>query len=146
MGSVLGYYHVLDRGKGYADEHDDEGSRTYPSRTPFGARFSDRKRLQWLHTSRYFLFGLIEVKEWPYLWGYTAAQIQLMMIDEPLTVYKKSDEKTEAEKKTPEHMMEVVERWKAKKRQGKGVKLSDFLGKGADALVDSNSKENKRKD
>jgi hypothetical protein len=69
-----------------------------------------------------------------------------MMIDEPMTVYKKSDEKTEAEKKTPEHMMEVVERWKAKKRQGKGVKLSDFLGKGADALVDSNSKENKRKD
>lgn len=69
-----------------------------------------------------------------------------MMIDEPLTVYKKSGEKMEAEKKTPEHMKEVVEQWKAKKRQGKGVKLSDFLGKGADALVDSNSKENKRKD
>lgn len=69
-----------------------------------------------------------------------------MMIDEPLTVYKKSEEKIEAEKKTPEHMREVVERWKAKKRQGKGVKLSDFLGKGADALVDNNIKENIRKD
>ena len=68
-----------------------------------------------------------------------------MMIDEPLPVNKKSVEKIEAEKKTPEHMREVVERWKAKKRQGKGVKLSDFLGKGADALVDDNSKDNKRK-
>lgn len=71
------------------------------------------------------------------MWGYTAAQIQLMMIDEPLTVYKKSDEKIEAEKKTPEHMKEVVERWKEKKRKGTGVKLSEFLGKGADALVDN---------
>ena len=67
-----------------------------------------------------------------------------MMIDEPLTVYKKSDEKIEAEKKTPEHMKEVVERWKANKRPGEGGKLSDFLGKGADALVDNN--ENKRKE
>lgn len=81
------------------------------------------------------------------MWGYTAAQIQLMMIDEPLTVYKKSDEKIEAEKKTPEHMKEVVERWKEKKRKGKGVKLSDFLGRGADALVDDHIiEDNNKKD
>lgn len=81
------------------------------------------------------------------MWGYTTAQIQLMMIDEPLTVYKKSDEKIEAERKTPEHMKEVVERWKENKRKGEGVKLSDFLGRGADALVDNHIiEDNNKKD
>lgn len=57
-----------------------------------------------------------------------------MTIDAPLTVYKRDDDKkrddeTLAEKK--ERMDEIVKRWKQKKAEGKGVKLSDFLGAGA---------------
>ena len=42
-------------------------------------------------------------------------------------------------------MKEVVEQWKEKKRKGKGVKLPDFLGRGADALVDNHIIEDNKK-
>ena len=37
---------------------------------------------------RYFLFGFIEVPMWDYYWGLTAAQVELLTIDQPIVVYK----------------------------------------------------------
>jgi hypothetical protein len=41
---------------------------------------------------RYFFLGLIRVGMWEYLWGMTGAQIELMAIDKPLTLYGKENE------------------------------------------------------
>lgn len=64
------------------------------------------------------------------MWGWTAAQIQLMNIDASITVYKKEekDNKEETVQEKREKMDAIVEQWKRKKRNGTGSKLSDFLG------------------
>ena len=38
---------------------------------------------------RDFCFGLIRVPMWDYYWGLTAAQVELLTIDQPIVVYKK---------------------------------------------------------
>ena len=40
---------------------------------------------------RYFFFGLVRIPMYEYYWGHTAAQIQLIDIDQPITLYKMSD-------------------------------------------------------
>lgn len=73
------------------------------------------------------------MKEWGYLWGWTAAQIQLMMVDQTITVYKKDKDNKpeESMEEKKERMAQIVADWKRKKASGKGAKLSDFLGEGA---------------
>lgn len=43
---------------------------------------------------RDFFFGLIRVPMWDYYWGLTAAQVELLIIDQPIIVYK-AEKKTE---------------------------------------------------
>lgn len=43
--------------------------------------------------SKSFFFGLVTVYDWEWLWGRTAAQIELRTIDQPIVVYKKDKEK-----------------------------------------------------
>lgn len=70
-----------------------------------------------------------------------------MFIDAPLTVYKrgkdKSKEETMQEKKAK--MSSIVETWKKKKAEGKGIKLSDFLGEGAKKFDNSAFEKNNNK-
>ena len=40
---------------------------------------------------RYFFLGLYRVPMWEYKCGMTAAQIELMSVDKPLTMYGKKD-------------------------------------------------------
>lgn len=55
-----------------------------------------------------------------------------MFIDAPLTVYKHDkDKKEETVQEKKARMNDIVEKWKKKKAEGKGVNLSDFLGEGA---------------
>lgn len=98
--------------------------------------------------SRYFLFGLIEVKEWGYMWGWTAAQIQMMMVDQTITVYKKDDDKKKEEsiEEKKERMEQIVANWKKKKASGKSMKLSDFLGAGAKKFDNPITDNNKNKE
>lgn len=40
-----------------------------------------------------FFFGLVSVNDWEWLWGRTAAQIELRTIDQPIVVYKREENK-----------------------------------------------------
>lgn len=128
---------MLDRGKGFADADEDGGSRSYPSRTKFGAAFVDRKQLQWLVMPRY-IFGLWRVSMYEYYWGHTAAQIQLMIVDAPLTVYQARKDKPKPGEKgftrTAEQAAREYDRWKKRqeeeKKRGVKIDLNTFLSTG----------------
>lgn len=79
---------------------------------------------------RDFFFGLYRVKAWDYWWGYTSAQIELMVTDAPLVVYDtdKKDDKG-FKKATRKSVSEARKQWEEKygENGGKSVKLSDIL-------------------
>ena len=87
---------------------------------------------------RYFLFGLVRVQMYEYYWGHTAAQIQLIDIDQPITVYKRHDSNSglkpgdKGYKPNKKKLEEAVERWQKRKaeREKCGFKLDQFLRTG----------------
>lgn len=50
-------------------------------------------KFPYLIASRYFLFGLIEVRQWGWRAGLTKPQIDLLLIDQPVIDYVKSKKK-----------------------------------------------------
>ena len=58
---------------------------------------------------RYFLLGLYRVPMWEYRCGMTLAQIELLSIDKPLTLYGKRTESPDAE-----DLIEAQKRWEEK--------------------------------
>ena len=73
-------------------------------------------------------------------WVLTNAQLELLICDQPLIVYKKSKDET---KHTKKEMNEVMRKWEEKRRQqgkstdfttGSKVNLNDFLRTGMDAF------------
>lgn len=86
---------------------------------------------------RYFLFGLIRVPMYEYYWGHTAAQIELIDIDQPLTVIKHDNTgkpKPGEKGYVPDarKLDECVQRWKKRKaeRDKDGFILDRFLATG----------------
>ena len=87
--------------------------------------------------SRYF-FGIWRVPEYEYKWGHTAAQMDLIFIDQPLTLYKRRNPNEglkpgdKGYKYSRKKMEETVERWKKRKaeREKRGFKLDKFLQTG----------------
>lgn len=69
-----------------------------------------------------------------------------MFVDQPITVYKRDKDKDGKKEETLEEkkakMQDIVAKWKKKKAEGKGMKLSDFLGEGA-RKFDNNDYNNK---
>lgn len=70
------------------------------------------------------------MRAYDYWWGYTSAQIDLMVADQPLVVYPKKD----ADAPTKKKMDDAYARWKARKDKeqggglvGRQVSLADFL-------------------
>ena len=89
--------------------------------------------------SKSFLFGFITVNDWEWLWGRTAAQIDLRTIDQPLVVYKRDDsgKPKPGEKgftKTAAEAARDYQLWKARqeaeKKQGIKIDLDTFLSTG----------------
>lgn len=122
---------MLDRGKGYADANEDGRSRAYPSRTRYGTAGGDGKARQYLVMSKSFFFGFVTVYDWEWLWGRTAAQIELRTIDQPIIVYK-ADEKKEVPWKngraSSKYANDQLRKWREKKkRKEKSGKHIDFL-------------------
>ena len=79
-----------------------------------------------------------------YYWGRTAAQIQLMMADYPLTLYKRHDP-NEGKKPgdpgwvpDPKKLDAAVEKWKKRKkaREERGFDLNKLLNTGEKVPVD----------
>ena len=87
---------------------------------------------------RYFLFGLVRVQMYEWYWGHTAAQIQLIDIDQPITVYKRRDKNEglkpgdKGYRPDPKKLDEAVERWQKRKeaREKRGIRLDQFLSTG----------------
>lgn len=84
---------------------------------------------------RYFLFGLVRVPMYEYYWGHTKAQIELMTIDVPLTLFKKSDRSgpkpgEKGYKPDAKKLDDAVRKWKKMKaeREKKGFSIKKFLG------------------
>ena len=88
--------------------------------------------------SRSFFFGLHVVNDWEWLWGRTAAQVELRTIDQPILVYKREDNKPKpGEKGFTKTAAEAArdyrlwkERQEAEKRKGVKVDLQTFLSTG----------------
>lgn len=88
---------------------------------------------------RDFFFGMVRVPMWDYYWGLTAAQIEILTIDQPIFVYKRDDENKpkpgqKGFTRTAEQARKEYERWKARqeeeKRKGIKVDLNTFLRTG----------------
>lgn len=94
---------------------------------------------------RYFFFGLVRVPMYEWYWGHTAAQIQLIDIDQPITVYKRHDSNDglkpgdKGYKPNAKKLEETVERWKKRKaeREKRGFKLDTFLRTGEKVPVEN---------
>ena len=87
---------------------------------------------------RRFFFGLIEVNKWGYLWGHTAAQVQLMTADVPFVAYKARDDKPKPGekgfKRTAAQAQKAYQEWldrkEQEKKKGVAVNLENFLATG----------------
>ena len=69
---------------------------------------------------RDFLFGLIRVPMWDYYWGLTAAQVELLTIDQPIVVYKKDEDNDKPWKNgtvSGSYADKQYQKWLAKKKQ-----------------------------
>jgi hypothetical protein len=89
-------------------------------------------------------FGFWRVPMYEYYWGCTAAQIQLMMADCPLTLYKRHDP-NEGKKpgdpgwvSDPKKLDAAVEKWKKRKkaREERGFDLNKLLNTGEKVPVE----------
>lgn len=74
-------------------------------------------------------FGLVCIRAWNYWWGYTSAQIDLMIADGPIIVYHN---KNKVKKHSKAEMDALVEQWKRKRAEqearGEKINLNSFLG------------------
>lgn len=103
---------------------------------------------------RYFLFGLWRVQMYEYYWGHTAAQIDLIDFDQPITVYKKHDENENGSghglkpgdkgyKPNKKKLDAAVERWQKRKaaREARGFDLGKLLRTGEKVPVDKDNSQ-----
>ena len=96
---------------------------------------------------RYFFFGLVRVQMYEWYWGHTAAQIQLIDIDQPITVFKKRDPNEGLKpgdkgwKPNAKKLDDTVRRWQERKaeRKKRGFKLDQFLRTGDKVPVTDNT-------
>lgn len=122
---MLADYHISDRDDGSGDDDDEERSESYPSRTSWGAAFSLAEKFPFLFATRY------GIKAYDYWWGYTSVQIDLMVADQPIIVYKKRNTDGSV-KHTAKEMDDLWDNWVKKKEKegslvGKKISLSDYL-------------------
>lgn len=88
---------------------------------------------------RYFFFGLVRVQMYEYYWGHTAAQIEMIESDRPLTLFKshKNDIKPGQRgfKKTAADAANDYQKWldnkkRLEKKFGRKLELDTFLRTG----------------
>ena len=84
-----------------------------------------------------FFFGLVSVYDWEWLWGRTAAQIELRSTDQPIVVYKRDDKKPkpwEGGKCSEDYANKAYLKWlegkKKREAEGKTVNFEKTFGNG----------------
>lgn len=78
--------------------------------------------------SKSFFFGLVTVYDWEWLWGRTAAQIELRTLDQPVIVYKAEKNKEKPWKDgtvSESYAQKALRKWQEgkKKREKEGIKF-----------------------
>ena len=86
---------------------------------------------------RRFLFGMVEVPMWDYYWGLTAAQVELLTIDQPIVVYKADKDKAKPWKDgtvSSDYANKAYLKWlegkKQRERNGKRIDLEKTFANG----------------
>ena len=119
---------IDDRGNGHDD--DDSSTRAWPSRTSWGGNHSVAEKLPFLFTP------FMGIMEYGWRFGYTSAQIDLMIMDQPTVEYgsdkdKRGKKSMIATKQEEDEMKDLVEAWKkdrnGKTYAGKTFSLNDFM-------------------
>lgn len=104
---------------------------------------------------RDFCLGIIRVPMWDYYWGLTAAQVELLTIDQPIVVYKKDNDKEKPWNNgtaTEDYAKKQYQKWLEKKRrreaEGKAVDVEKVFGNGRRIDMEHllNTGEQKEKD
>lgn len=88
------------------------------------------KEYPWLFTPRRFFFGLIEIPQYGYRWGFSKAYIELMCMDTTIIHYIDEEDKKQDKMDKINEAAEVYKEWKAKKEKLKTqdtqtIKLKD---------------------
>ena len=125
IGPISSGYHISDRCHGHDD--DDESSGLWPSRTKWGGAYSLGEKFPFLLERRY------GIRAYDYWYGYTTAQIELMLIDQPVMDYgsKKSTGMGNSRADVDE-MDALADKWAEKKAEegsmkGETFSLSGFM-------------------
>lgn len=91
------------------------------------------------------LFGLVRVQMYEYYWGHTAAQIEIIDIDQPATFFRHERNGgvkpgDPGYKPDPKKLEETVRKWRKRKeeREKRGFSLETFLRTGEKKPVDNN--------
>ena len=120
-GAVLAGYHISDRDDGLDDDDEEKRSVVYPSRTSWGSAYSLAEKHGFLFERR------LGARAYDYWWGYTAAQIELMVTDVPIVRYKGDGAKKHGRKE----MDALADAWAARRKgktlKGEKVSLSEWL-------------------
>jgi hypothetical protein len=106
----LGSYGILDGYEDRLDEDDEQGSRAVPSRTSLGSEAAFIEKFPCYGGTRYFLFGLIAVRNWTYRCELTIPQIEIMMSDLPHVLYKSTKERKTTTAKNDDPMKRTFSR------------------------------------
>lgn len=108
---------MLDRYEGHGGEEDEEGSRTYPSKTEIGGAWALGEKYPELVRGKSLLFGLVYLPMYAYYDGLTSAQVELLTMDSPMVDYhadKKGKKKKEPRKPTMADAEEAKRKWEEK--------------------------------
>lgn len=87
--------------------------------------------------SKSFFFGLVTVYDWEWLWGRTAAQIELRTIDQPIVVCKADKNKEKPWKNgtvSEDYANRQYQKWlegkKQREREGKTIDIEKAFANG----------------
>lgn len=132
-GGLLHHYNISDRNEGHDKGDDKGGSKSYPSREFYGAAWAIGEKHHCLTEPLKLFWGLWTIPMWGYYDAYTAAQIELMACDCPVTVYGKGSSGSKGNKNNKGEnfkradaldVMERAERWERKYgKDGAGITL-----------------------
>ena len=88
------------------------------------------KEYPWLFTPRRFFFGLIEIPQYGYRWGFSKAYIELMCMDTTIIHYpdendKKQDKLDKVEEAKRIYLERKAQKEKEKQQNTQTIKLKD---------------------
>lgn len=117
IGAISSGYHISDRNDGHDDG--DGSTRSWPSRTCWGAAYALGEKYGFLLERK---FGIAAYDYW---YGYSAAQIDLMVIDGPVIDYGADKKKGMGNTQADVEEMDALAEAYAKKKEEEGTMVGE---------------------